>query len=242
MFMGALVGGTAAVISADLVKGTPLTLTQITPSQTPCPDLRLNTSSNGTVVSNGYWGDYDDMAFDPIANTFVRPFSDSSRGCVLRQALNSTNVHVSTVETPPPDRMFNVVGTLVQLLDIDNFPAGNSSIDNQPIDFHVPVPIGSTMPVSFTYDNCVSHDVKIRIVFTATLSPADLQTLHVCFSQGLQENSGIFAPNVCDEDISVGSAVCVDLAPGGSFTFNDGGISIPDNATTSWHATVSNTN
>jgi hypothetical protein len=242
-FMGVTSSGTVGVFTADLVsKSTALTITGITTPQIPCPDLRLETKNDGTVVSNGYWGDYDDMAFDPISKSFVRPFTDSSLGCGLRQALNSSNVHVSTVEMTPPDRMFNVVGTLVKLLDIDNCPPCNSELDNQPIEFHVPVPVDSTTPVSRTYDNCVSHDVKIRIVFTASLSPNDLQTLHVCFSEGLKENSGFLLPNVCDEDVDVGTPICADLAPDGSTTVDDLGLNIPDFATVTWHATLSNTN
>jgi hypothetical protein len=95
--------------------------------------------------------------------------------------------------------------------------------------------------VTQAYENCVDHDVKVRIVFSASISLTDPQTLHVCVQQGLKENSGAFTPNVCDESVDVSAQVCADLPPGASTNFNDGGLSIPDFATATWSVVISNT-
>ena len=79
-------------------------------------------------------------------------------------------------------------------------------------------------------------------MFSATLDSTDLQTLHVCVTQGLREESGIFAPSVCDESVAQSPPACFDLPPGGSGNVDDGGLEIPDFATARWHATLSNTN
>ena len=101
--------GQLAVFAADLVRPdmvapsptyntAGLVVAQITPFQTPCPDIR----EPGTDLGFGYWGDYDDMTFDPTTGTFVRSFTDSTLGCNLpRERFTSHNVHVSTVEIPP---------------------------------------------------------------------------------------------------------------------------------------------
>jgi hypothetical protein len=233
-----------AVFSADLIGtatapfvATPLVVNQVTDSVPPCPDLRIS----GTNSSSGYWGDYDEMTFDPVSKTFVRAFTDSSRGCTIREQFTSTNVHVSTVETPPAARKLNIVGTLVQLRDIDNCPPCDSTLDNLPIEFHLPI-TAPTPPVVQGYDQCLSGDVKLRIEFHASLSPIDLQTVHLCVSQGLKENSGALTDNVCDNNVDQGPAVCVDLAPGASTSFSDGGLEIPDFATARWNVIISNTN
>jgi hypothetical protein len=72
-----------------------LAVTQETPFQTPCPDVR----GNG-LGSAGYWGDYDGMAYDATAGMFVRTYTDSTTGCPSRSALTSSNVHVSQVALP----------------------------------------------------------------------------------------------------------------------------------------------
>jgi hypothetical protein len=231
-----------SVFSGDLIGSatTPFVATALVPiavtdSVPPCPDLRI--SSNNS--SSGYWGDYDDMAFDPISKTFVRAFTDSSRLCTFREQFTSTNVHVSTVETPPAARRLNIVGTLVQLRDIDNCPPCDSTLDNLPIEFHLPI-TAPTPPVVQGYDQCLSGDVKLRIEFHATLSPVDLQTVHVCVSQGIKENSGALNDNVCDNNVDQSTQVCVDLAPGASTGFDDGGLEIHDFATARWNVVITN--
>jgi hypothetical protein len=89
--------GKVAVFTADLVRdpgpantAAPMTFAQISPSDIPCPDIRSG---------NGYWGDYDDMGYDPVAQSFMRAFADSTAGCVSRMQFTSTNVHVSLAES-----------------------------------------------------------------------------------------------------------------------------------------------
>ena len=97
-----------AVFSADLVRPdlvpqsasfstAGLVVTQVTQYQTPCPDIRT-ADDLGNNLGPGYWGDYDDMTFEPVTNAFVRPFTDSTLGCDSRQRFTSHNVHVSAVE------------------------------------------------------------------------------------------------------------------------------------------------
>ena len=100
-----------AVFAADLERPTlvptsptfnssGLVVKQITPFQTPCPDVRGG--------GDGYWGDYDSMTFDPLTGNFVRSFTDSRLGCDMpRWQFTSHNVHVSTVELPLRPRTLN---------------------------------------------------------------------------------------------------------------------------------------
>jgi hypothetical protein len=110
-----------AIFAADLVRpdiispsptynSSGLVLTQLTPFQTPCPDIR-----GGANLSNaGYWGDYDAMTFDAVTGNFVRSYVDSSLGCDVRDAFTSHNVHVSTVDIPAaPPVTFNTIELLV---------------------------------------------------------------------------------------------------------------------------------
>ena len=53
------------------------------------PDLRRDIDPN---MGFGYWGDYDDMAYDPSTCDFVRSYTDSSLGCTDRKEFTSTNV------------------------------------------------------------------------------------------------------------------------------------------------------
>ncbi len=232
----------AELVRLDLVPGSPtanpstgLVVTRETDPQTPCPDLRISGAS-----SFGYWGDYDDMGFDPVAKTFTRVFTDSSAGCTVRQQLTSHSVHVSAVELPSSfsNRKVDVVGTLVELRDIDDFPASDATLDNQPIGATLRVN-PATPTASQGVEFCVDNDVKLRVVFSASLNP-DLQSVNVCVTQGLREESSIFAPSVCDESVDQSAPFCFDLAPGQSGGVDDGGINIPGNATATWNATLTN--
>ena len=133
-------------------------------------------------------------------------------------------------------RLFNIVGTLAELRDIDTI--SDAVLNNQPIEFHLKVNPG-TPSVSVAYENCVDNDVKLRIVFSATLDLVDLKTLHVAVSQGLHERS-VFG-NACTDDVAVGAPFTFDLAPGGSGTVDDGGIHIDNDARAIWAVVVSNT-
>jgi hypothetical protein len=112
-----------AIFQADLVEpsivptsptfsNAGLALMQLTPFQTPCPDVRGATIIPGNNLGAAYWGDYDFMTFDPTSGNFVRSFTDSTLGCDSRLPLTSHNVHVSTVEIPtaPPQATVNLTG------------------------------------------------------------------------------------------------------------------------------------
>jgi hypothetical protein len=192
-----------------------------------------------TTGTDGYWGDYDGMAFDSTTKSFSRAYTDSSLGCTTRNDLNALNQHVSEVEiaTQRAPRSFNVVGVLSELRDIDNI--GDDFITNQPIVFHLPV--SEAVPNASTpYEQCVDNDVKMRLVFSATLNPVDNETLHACVTQGAIE-AGLF-DNACNNDVPQSSPFCIDLAPGASTTVNDaGGLDIPDNVRARYSVVLSNT-
>jgi hypothetical protein len=231
------------VVATDLIRSplaqtaSPLVLTGVSTPQAPCPDLRIVPS--GPTAE--YWGDYDDMGFDPVSKSFSRAFTDSSSGCPLREQLTSMNVHVSDVEISASNRVLNIVGSLVRLLDIDNCPPCNSELDDQTIDFHLNLDPSQTKPVEQPITFCQDHDVKLEIDVIATLNPVDHQTIHMCISQGLREESGFLAPSVCDENVDQSSQACVDIPPGGGTSFDDGGINIPGDASATWHAIFTNT-
>jgi hypothetical protein len=115
-----------AIFQADLVEpglvptsptfsNAGLALLQLTPFQTPCPDVRgasIVPQSFGPNLGAAYWGDYDFMTFDVTSGNFVRSFTDSTLGCDSRLPLTSHNVHVSTVDIPtaPPQATVNLAG------------------------------------------------------------------------------------------------------------------------------------
>ena len=92
---------------------------------------------------------------------------------------------------------------------------------------------------SAPFEQCVDHDVHLKVVFSAKLDPVDLQTLHVCVAQGLRD-AGI-AEDACNTDPSQSTPLCVDLAPGTSTTFNDGGAFNSSNYKADYSVVVSNT-
>ena len=99
----------AAVFGTDLKRdGTtttgavPFAATAVTPFQAPCPDSRGVPGGGPGTDDGDYWGDYDDMAFNPATCSFIRPYTDSSLGCVARRAFSSSHQHVSAVEMPCP--------------------------------------------------------------------------------------------------------------------------------------------
>jgi alpha-tubulin suppressor-like RCC1 family protein len=110
--------GTNLVGAILFFNALPMAPVALTPFQTPCPDLRSSSTSDA-----GYWGDYDTMTFDPNRGVFIRSFTDSSQGCVLRQVFRSQHAHVSTVEIPAIGGIAaNAITSLCAL-----FPAGKIS-------------------------------------------------------------------------------------------------------------------
>ena len=191
-----------------------------------------------TTGTDGYWGDYDGMAFDSTTKAFSRAYTDSSQGCTTRNDLNALNQHVSEVEIPTEHnpRTLNVAGILFELRDIDNL--GDSSTTNQAITVHVPVSEAAPS-ASGAYEQCVDNDVKMRLVFSATLDPVDHETVHACSTQGSIE-AGVF-DNACNNDVPQSTPFCIDLAPGASTTVTDGGgLNVDDNISASYSVVLSN--
>ncbi|MEO6601094.1 MAG: carboxypeptidase-like regulatory domain-containing protein, partial [Polyangiaceae bacterium] len=143
---------------------------------------------------------------------------------------------VIIIEQDPRRRLFNVVGIMGELRDIDN--AGDEFIGPVNIDYHLQV--NPDVPsASAPFEQCVDHDVHLKAVFSATLDALDLQTLHVCATQGLRD-AGI-GENACNTDPKQSTPLCVDLAPGASTTFNDGGAFDSSNYKADYSVVVSNT-
>lgn len=196
------VGGTATVVAADLVRpdqvpasptfnGSGLVLTTLTAPQAPCPDLRIFPDGSGGTTSSGYWGDYDDMTFDPLAKSFVRAFTDSSLGCISRLQFTSTNVHVSTIETPMSTRV-HLTGT-IDTTDHENIGANETSLVNvdevcvldaaHPVDSHI------------DFHPCTGGEVITVLRVTCTLQAND--AVEVAVHTELREGGS------CDPDIEL---------------------------------------
>jgi hypothetical protein len=101
-------GRRVAVIATDLLRNgsgsfgaAPFNPVAVVPVdyQAPCPDSR---GVPGSSDAGDYWGDYDDMLFNPQQCAFVRSFTDSHLGCVNRRGFTSTHQHISAVEIPCP--------------------------------------------------------------------------------------------------------------------------------------------
>jgi hypothetical protein len=107
-------GKRVAVIATDLLRnGTgsfgavPFNPVAVVPAsyQAPCPDSRGVPSTDPSKPSSDaddYWGDYDDMIFNPQQCSFVRSFTDSHLGCVNRRGFTATHQHIGAVEIPCP--------------------------------------------------------------------------------------------------------------------------------------------
>jgi hypothetical protein len=101
-------GRRVAVIATDLLRNgpgsfgaAPFNPVAVVPAdyQAPCPDSR---GVPGSGNADDYWGDYDDMLFNPQQCAFVRSFTDSHLGCVNRRGFTSTHQHISAIEIPCP--------------------------------------------------------------------------------------------------------------------------------------------
>ena len=183
---GQVVIAEAELVRPDLMPGSPTSnpttgltrLTDTTP-QSPCPDLRKN--DTGAFISS-YWGDYDDMGYDPVSKTFTRVFSDSSPACSVRRQFTSTPIHVSAVEMPESrTRRLLVQGALTDLVDL-----AGGGVHLVPKSIFVGVQVNPAMLTnSDNYEVCLAPTLKARLKFTVGLSPTDSQTIHACVTQGL---------------------------------------------------------
>jgi hypothetical protein len=83
---------------AVLPNGTPSFLPfNLVPPRPVCPDYRYGSPGK---ASNGYWGDYDEMAMVGFSSSsspeFLLAFSDSSKGCLQQSKFTSNHLHVSS--------------------------------------------------------------------------------------------------------------------------------------------------
>jgi hypothetical protein len=160
--------------------------------QTPCPDLRLD--SNGQPTA-GYWGDYDDMAYDACAGTFSRAFSDSTLGCVRQVSFDSTHVHVSSVEMPAePGLTMKLTGT-VHIVDHENI----GSNEEETVNVNQSCLVSAANPVDeIHFRECTGGEVVVEIDVVCTLQPNDV--IDVSFSSRLKEGGSCSTDEVEDTD------------------------------------------
>ncbi len=189
-FMGRS-SNTVAVFAADLVRPdlvpasptfTPagLVFSSVTPAQTPCPDLRA-----GPNMGAGYWGDYDDMGYDACSNTFSRPFTDSSAGCVLQQEFNSSNVHVSVVELPTNAALTVSMTGTVHIVDQENIGPNETGTHT----FAETCTVSAAAPVDnhIFWTRCTGDEVVVNLRVTCTLVG---ENVSVAIASELREEDG----------------------------------------------------
>jgi hypothetical protein len=184
----------------------------VTPFQTPCPDERGTITSSGgtTQVTQGddYWGDYDDMAFNSARCSFVRPFTDSSQGCSLRQRFNSIHQHISAVELPCDDLdgFRKVAMTFHMFVNDDDFgdpdecrtfgfARDGCSSDSTPRTAECTVSPAQPEQSKEIFSACVDDEVKGRVNLKCTLG-TDQRSVHLAVTPILHEGTSCGADEV----------------------------------------------
>jgi hypothetical protein len=144
-------------------------------------------------------------------------------------------VFISPDET---HRMFNVVGIMTELRDIDINE--DDVLSNVPIEYHLAVNPATPDVCAPEFNPCID-EVRLRVRFCAHLDRNDLKTLRVTAQQSLFELTDPF-DTACDRTgAPLSDPTEIILGPGGSGTFDDGGLSIPGEASATWSVVVSNT-
>jgi len=131
----------------------------------PCP----------TTTTDGYWGDYDGMAFDSTTQTFARAFSDSSTGCVTRDFWNALNIHVTAAEIPLRTKV-NITGT-IDTTDQENVGSNETSHVN--INDFCSVDADHPVDDHFSIHPCTGDEVVIILKVSCTLAASDTVNVHV---------------------------------------------------------------
>jgi hypothetical protein len=134
-------------------------------SLTPCP----------TTTTDGYWGDYDGMAFDSTSQTFARAFSDSSAGCVTRDFFNALNIHVSSAEIPLRTKV-KITGT-IDTTDQENI--GSNETSHVTINDSCSVDADHPTDDHFSIHPCTGDEVVIILQVSCTLAANDAVNVHV---------------------------------------------------------------
>ena len=209
-----------AIFAADVEKdsGTfsavPLAPAGVTDPQRPCMDAR---------PGSDYWGDYDDMLFNTARSTFVRPFTDSSKGCTTRTAYQAIHQHVSAVDLPviEPESRRKVTfdyGVLVNddetSVDIEDecktwwFLEVCDFIDLDLLHAECLVDPGEPVWEEQVFDSgCVGGEVVGQLVIKCELQE-DRRTVHVTVTARLREGDDCSPPVVDTGSINF------DVGPG----------------------------
>jgi hypothetical protein len=161
------------LVRRDLVPGTTtntladglVTNGTLTTGLIPCP-------SSGT---DGYWGDYDGMAFDSTALSFSRAFTDSTSGCTTRDDFNALNLHVSAVEVPLSTKL-TFTGT-VDNTDQEN--VGPNEHSHQDINDSCSVDAAHPVDDHFFIHPCTGDEVVTILKVKCTLAANGTVTVDV---------------------------------------------------------------
>jgi hypothetical protein len=131
----------------------------------PCP----------TTTTDGYWGDYDGMAFDTTTQTFARAFSDSTLGCVTRDFWNALNIHVTAAEIPTRTKVA-ITGT-IDTTDQENIGSNETSHVN--INDSCSVDADHPTDNHFSIHPCTGDEVVVILKVSCTLAANDAVDVHV---------------------------------------------------------------
>ncbi len=185
-YMGVITGGTALFWS-DLVRRD---LVPTTTTNSVSGGLVINPAMSSTLIpcpttgTDGYWGDYDDMAFDSTSQTFVRAFSDSSAGCTVRDENNAQSIHVTSSEIALTTKL-TITGT-IDTTDHENVGSNETSHVN--INDSCTVDAAHPVDSHFSIHPCTGDEVVVILNITCTLGANDAVTVDI--HSELQEGDG----------------------------------------------------
>jgi hypothetical protein len=216
-------GQRVAVIATDLLRNgagqlgaTPFNPVAVVDAsyQAPCPDSRGTPSTDptkATVDANDYWGDYDDMLFNPQQCAFVRSFTDSHLGCVNRRGFTATHQHVSAVEIPcpfdPQSRRSVEFDYTLWINDDDFGPfdedecktwgAPRSGCDNDPLRKHAKCEVDADnreLAEHTIFEECINSEVRGQVNMKCALLDDD-RTVRVTMNPRLWEGTSCGGAN-----------------------------------------------
>ncbi len=193
---------TFSVFAGNLMKDATATAlafnpVQVGPTQGSCPDIRGGAI---TVDSDnpGYWGDYDAMAYDSVTGNFIRPFTDSTQGCIARQPFNSNQVYISTVEVPGLLSCTTASGTPENTtfeIDTGFTPVGSTygqaTCPNQfLVDVDLTKSLNGQVSVAAQWSDAVTACTGLNATMTVFALPSGSNAAWQIFDQVTYQNSG----------------------------------------------------
>jgi hypothetical protein len=202
-------GQRVAVVATDLLRNgsgsfgaVPFNPVAVVPAsyQAPCPDSRGTKDDD----ANDYWGDYDDMLFNPQQCAFVRSFTDSHLGCLKRRGFTATHQHVSAVEIPcpfDPHSRRNVEFDYTLWINDDDFgdpddcktwgAARSECADNDPLRKHAKCEVDADnreFSDRTIFEECIDDEVNGRVNMKCSLLD-DERTVRVTMNPQVYEGT-----------------------------------------------------